>query len=125
MWDFLKAMKMMFSLIASLIGLFACEGHIRNAVIDIKGVGASSFASKTNGCAVGARRTYYKGNPISEMPGVAEYLSMDNAKSTSGVFYDGKKIRGANAATFTMTQSAPDLVDATDRQGKYLNGKRV
>ena len=100
-------------------------GRMRAAARSIIGVDVTSFEGKTNGYAVDAKHVYYQGHAISSSTAGFEYLSLSYAKSASEVFYDGKKIRGANAATFTMMQPASDQADASDSEGKYLNGRRV
>jgi len=100
-------------------------GRMRGAARSLVGVDVASFESKTGGYAVDAKHVYFQGHSISASPAGFECLSLSYAKSATEVFYDGEKIRGANAATFTMKQPATDQVDATDSQGKYLNGKRV
>lgn len=100
-------------------------GRMRAAARSIVGVDVASFESKTGGYAVDAKHVYHQGRAISASTAGFECLSLSYAKSASEVFYDGKKIRDADAATFAMLQPATDQADASDSQGRYVNGKRI
>ncbi len=101
------------------------DPELLNTTVRVKGASPAEFVVKGGGYAVDSKRVYHSGTPISSDAASFQMLASAYAKTSAAVFYDGKLIPGADAASFVVLESAMEGVDAKDARRQYRRGERV
>jgi hypothetical protein len=92
----------------------------------LEGALLDSFEALEGRYARDARRAYHNGKPLPVSDGGRlEVVSLGYAKTQTKVFYEGKEVRGADAASFAMLQPITDTADARDKGSSYKQGQKT
>ena len=77
------------------------------------------------GHAADAAQAYYRGELVTKDVVSFKVLDVGYAKTATRVYYDGKPVPEADAASFAMLEPQTDQADAKDRSTSYKRGKKV
>ena len=92
----------------------------------VKGALPGSFKIlDIHGHAADAAQAYYRGELVTKDVASFKVLDLGYAKTATRVYYDGKPIPQADAASFAMLEPETDPADAKDRSSTYKRGKKV
>ncbi len=92
--------------------------------VRVAGALPESFVAKGAGYAVDARQVYHKGKFLSKDVADFQMLPSLYARTRATIYYDGKPVAGADAATFAVLERREEQVDARDAHACYLRGPR-
>ncbi len=93
--------------------------------VRLPGADAATFRVLEARYAVDAGQAWYDDRAISRNAAAFAFLAYDYAKDADTVFYRGRPVVGADAATFVPLVPPTDTADARDAKGMYLQGERV
>ena len=92
----------------------------------LKGALPESFkVLDVGGYAADAAQVYYRGALVTKDVASFQPLERGYARTATRVYYDGKPVPGADAATFAALEQLTDTADAKDRSGTYKEGRRT
>lgn len=98
-------------------------------VVRLEGADVATLAVLADGYARDAGQAYYRGRVVARRPMRFEVLTRGYAAGDAGVLYEGRPVRGADAATFRVlgpADSVPaDGADAADGRARYAAGRRT
>jgi len=77
------------------------------------------------GYAADSAQVYYRGEVVTREVASFQLLERGYAKTATRVYYDGKPVPGADAASFATLEQLTDTADAKDRSGSYKEGRRT
>jgi hypothetical protein len=98
---------------------------IRRSML-VKGALPESFkVLDIYGHAADASQAYYRGELVTKDVASFKVLDAGYAKTATHVYYTGKPIQGADAASFALLDPPSDETDAKDRSSAYKRGKKV
>jgi hypothetical protein len=77
------------------------------------------------GYAADSAQVYYRGEVVTRDVASFQLLERGYARTATRVYYDGKPVPGADAATFATLEQLTDTADAKDRSATYKEGRRT
>ena len=89
-----------------------------------KGARADSFAPLDAGYAADAGQVYFRATVLTNARSSFRMLQFGSAKTDTQVYYTGKLVPGADAASFATLDQPTDTADAKDRDQMFQQGRR-
>ncbi len=101
------------------------DGAMRYKTLRIAGASPASFVAKGAGYAVDAQQAYHSGKVLTQDVASFKVLPSLYARTSAVIYFDGKPVVGADAATFAVLEQRDGRADAKDARVSYQRGERV